>query len=119
MTLPRKYDSKVDTSNEDRLKAKRMGIVNGCLRCIVFKDHSIKSDIDIIYDECDVASKIKLLRTLHELSTETTKKYIMKISLMIYYLDDEKKFIQTFNKLEEMLDMPAAIEVECKLKQYK
>ena len=106
-------------SDNDRLKFKRVGIVNGCIRCIVFKDRSCKESIDIIYDENNLSEKVKLLRILHESSTDIVKTYIMKISLMLYYIDDEKKFIQVFNKLEEMFNMPAAIEVECKLKQYK
>lgn len=119
MTLIRKYSLKVNTSIEDRLKSKRIGIVNGCIRCIVFKDRSCKETIDIIYNENNISNKVKLLRLLHESSTDIIKSYIMKISLMLYYIDDEIKFIQTFNKLEEMLDIPAAIEFECKLKQYK
>jgi hypothetical protein len=119
MTLIYTYDSKVNTSPEDRLKSKRIGIVNGCIRCIVFKDRLCKDALDIIYNENNISDKVKLLRILHESSTDIIKLYIMKISLMLYYIDDEIKFIQTFNKLEEMLDMPAAIEFECKLKQYK
>ena len=119
MTLIHTYSPKVNTSIEDRLKSKRIGIVNGCIRCIVFKNRSCKEAIDIIYNESDISNKVKLLRLLHESSTDIIKLYIMKISLMLYYIDNEMKFIQTFNKLEEMLDMPAAIEIECKLKQYK
>lgn len=119
MTLIRTYNSKVNTLIEDRLKSKRIGIVNGCIRCIVFKDRSYKDTLDTIYNENNISDKVKLLRILHESSTDIIKLYIIKISLMLYYIDDEIKFIQTFNKLEEMLDMPAAIEFECKLKQYK
>ncbi|NOR85298.1 hypothetical protein GQ473_04210 [archaeon] len=119
MTLIRTYNSKVNTLIEDRLKSKRIGIVNGCIRCIVFKDRSCKDTLDTIYNENNISDKVKLLRILHESSTDIIKLYIIKISLMLYYIDDEIKFIQTFNKLEEMLDMPAAIEFECKLKQYK
>lgn len=119
MTLIYTYDSKVNTSTEDRLKSKRIGIVNGCIRCVVFKDRSCKDTLDIIYNENNISDKVKLLRILHESSTDIVKLYIMKISLMLYYIDDETKFMQTFNKLEEMLDMPAAIEFECKLRQYK
>jgi hypothetical protein len=119
MTLIHTYNLKVNTSTEDRLKFKRIGIVNGCIRCIVFKNRLYKDALDTIYNENNISSKVKLLRILHESSTDIIKLYIMKISLMLYYIDDEIKFIQTFNKLEEMLDMPAAIEFECKLKQYK
>lgn len=113
MTLLRKYD--IPKDKEDNSKTKRVAIVNGCIRCTVFKDASLKSMLDAIYDEHDIPTKVKLLRVLHDISSTEIKEYIMKISLMIYYLDDEKQFIKTFNKIEEMFDMPAAIIIECKL----
>lgn len=97
---------------------KRLNIINGCVRCIVYVNHEYKLKLDEIYNEDDIKIKFQLLESLHISCDNTIHKYVIMVGLLMYHINNEIEFYKIFNKFGSEINMNAAIQVECKVGNY-